>query len=85
MELALAATEPTWISMKDQDGKSMFAQLLVPGTDKNLTLDGGGVLRTGNAGGLVVKLNGNSIGPIGPAGQVREIEFLNGKFTITPR
>ncbi|HEV2200756.1 MAG TPA: RodZ domain-containing protein [Bryobacteraceae bacterium] len=82
MEIVLDATEPSWISMKDQDGKALFAQLLVPGSARTVTLQGSGTLRTGNAGGLVVQLNGNPIGPVGPNGKVREIEFKNGSFTI---
>lgn len=82
MEIVLNATEPSWVSMKDQDGQALFAQLIVPGSGRTVTLEGGGTLRTGNAGGLVVQLNGNSIGPIGPNGKIREIEFKNGTFKI---
>ncbi len=83
MEIVLNATEPSWISMKDQDGRDLFAQLLVPGSARTVNLQGGGTLRTGNAGGLAVRLNGNPIGPLGPSGKVREINFKNGGFTIT--
>jgi RodZ C-terminal domain len=82
MEVGLEATEPSWISMKDQDGKNLFAQLLLPGSDRTVSLQGGGTLRTGNAGGLVVRLNGKSIGPLGPRGQIREVEFKGGNFTV---
>jgi cytoskeletal protein RodZ len=83
MEIVLNATEPSWISMKDQDGQDLFAQLLVPGSARTFNLQGGGTLRTGNAGGLAVRLNGNPIGPLGPAGKIREVRFRNGGFTIT--
>jgi hypothetical protein len=82
MEIVLHATEPSWISMRDQDGKPLFAELLVPGSDRTVTLRGSSTLRTGNAGGLDVKLNGNAIGSIGPTGKVREIVFKDGGFTI---
>ncbi len=82
MEVVLDATEPTWVSMKDLDGKDMFAQLLLPGAARTVKLQGGGVLRTGNAGGLVVRFNGAPIGPIGPSGKVREITFKSDGFTI---
>jgi len=84
MEIALDATEPTWVSIKDQEGKTIFAQLLTPGAGKTIRLEGGGTLRAGNAGGLAVRLNGNPIGPIGPSGGVRDVEFRDGKFTIGP-
>jgi len=82
MEIVLNATEPAWISMKDQDGQDLFAQLLVPGSARTVNLQGGGTLRTGNAGGLAVRLNGNPIGSLGPSGKIREVRFKNGGFTI---
>ena len=82
MEIALDATEATWVSIKDQDGKTLFAQLLDQGASKTIRLEGGGTLRAGNAGGLAVRLNGNPIGPLGPSGGVRQVEFKDGKFTI---
>ena len=83
MEIVLSATQPSWIAMKDREGKSLFAELLVPGSSRSVELEGSGVLRTGNAGGLVVRLNGAPVGPLGPTGKIREIEFKNGNFTIT--
>ena len=82
MEVVLDATEPSWVSMKDEGGKSIFAQLLVPGFPRTVNLEGTAILRTGNAGGLAVRLNGNPIGSLGPAGKVREVVFKNGNFTI---
>jgi hypothetical protein len=82
MDIVLEATEPSWVSMNDHDGKVLFAQLLVPGSGRTVKLQGTGTLRTGNAGGLVVRLNGNQIGPIGPRGGVCDIAFKDGRFTI---
>lgn len=50
MEIVLEATKPSWISMNDQNGKTLFAELLTPGSPRAVTLQGSGVLRTGNAG-----------------------------------
>jgi len=82
MEVGLEATEPSWISMRDQGGNNLFAQLLVPGSPRTVSLQGAGTLRTGNAGGLVVRLNGKPIGPLGPSGQIRDVEFTRGNFRI---
>lgn len=82
MEIDLDATEPSWVSMKDQNGKLLFAQLIVPGSGKTVKLEGSGTLRAGNAGGLAVRLNGHPIGPLGPHGGVRDVVFEDGKFTI---
>ena len=86
MHIDLAASEPTWVTMTDGAGKRLFAGLLVPDAPRTLEVDGEAKLRTGNAGGLLVKLNGHPIGPIGPHGMVREIEFKDDGFTIiTPK
>jgi hypothetical protein len=84
MEVELGATDPTWVSMRDGEGTNLLAQLLVPGTPRTVTVAKSAILRVGNAGGLVVHLNGRPIGSIGPSGQVREIEFKNGTFSVVP-
>jgi cytoskeleton protein RodZ len=82
MDVVLDATEPTWVALRTQDGSDQFSQLLVPGSPRTIKLQGG-VLRTGNAGGLVVQVNGDPLGTIGPRGKIREIEFKDGTYTIT--
>jgi hypothetical protein len=42
------------------------------------------VLRAGNAGGLTIRANGKSLGPLGPHGSVRDVEFKNGDFKLVP-
>lgn len=84
MEVELDATDPTWVSMRDGEGTNLLAQLLVPGTPRTVTLTKSAILRVGNAGGLVVHLNGRPIGSIGPSGQVREVEFKNGTSRVVP-
>jgi hypothetical protein len=39
-------------------------------------------LRLGNAGAVTISLNGKPIGPAGPKGQVRTIQFTSGGFQI---
>lgn len=82
MDIVLEAAEPSWVSMNDQDGKTLFAQLIMPGSPRRVSLQGSGVLRTGNAGGLSVRLNGVSLGLLGPKGRVRDVEFKDGSFKI---
>ena len=84
MHVELEASEPTWISITDADGKTLLSQLLLPGSPKTLDLDQAATLRTGNAGGLVVRFNDQPIGPLGPRGKIREIEFKDGAFRILP-
>jgi hypothetical protein len=83
MQIVLDATEPSWVAMKDLAGNDLFAQLIVPGSPRTVALPQGGVLRTGNAGGLSVRLNGVPIGSLGPTGKIREITFKRDGFTIT--
>lgn len=77
------ATSPSWITLTDSDGTTLLSQLLVPGAPpRSVTLRQPAVLRAGNAGGTVVKLDGKDIGSIGPPGGVREVEFKAGTFTL---
>jgi cytoskeleton protein RodZ len=82
-QLDLIATEPSWISVSDGTGKMLLSRLVVPGTPQNIRLNGKGVLRVGNAGGLEVRLDGKPLGPIGPSGKIREVHIEDGAATIT--
>jgi len=42
------------------------------------------VLRAGNAGGLTIRANGKTLGPLGPHGAVREVAFQDGEFKLVP-
>jgi hypothetical protein len=84
MKIDLEATAPTWISLRDGAGTNLLAQMLLPQEPKSVTLVKSAVLRVGNAGGLVVRFNGETIGPLGPTGQVREVAFGDGKAKLLP-
>jgi cytoskeleton protein RodZ len=79
--LNLSATEETWLSITS-DGKQIFSGVLQPSQTKTLTTPEVAKMRVGNAGGLEVRWNGKSIGPIGPRGQVRVIVFTPENFQI---
>lgn len=78
----LQASELTWVSLRDAAGNAMLARLFAAGDTQTLNLPNGATLRIGNAGGLKILLNGNSIGAIGPHGKVREVTFRNGSYKI---
>ena len=59
-----------------------MAATLEPGDVKTVAGKGVVRLRTGNAGGLEVDLNGKSIGPIGRSGQIRTVVFTTEGFHI---
>jgi len=72
--IELGATEDTWVRVTS-DEKIVYSGTLRPGQTKTFQgMDAVSVL-TGNAGGLAASFNGRSIGPVGPKGQLRLIEF----------
>jgi cytoskeletal protein RodZ len=79
VELALTATEETWLSVSS-DGTPVFSGLLEANQTKTVEGKQFAKLRVGNAAGLEVRLNGNPLGPLGAHGQVRDLVFTPDKF-----
>ncbi len=79
VELALTATEETWLSI-DSDGAPVFSGLLEANQTKTIEGKESAKMRVGNAAGLQVRLNGEPLGPLGAHGQVREMVFTGDKF-----
>ena len=75
----------SWVSMVDADGNPLLSRTLHPNETQNFELRKDVTLRTGNAGALEVRFNGRDIGPLGPPGKVREVEFRQGTFRILTR
>jgi hypothetical protein len=78
------ATEPSWVSVRASDGTTLLAGMIEPGKSQSVDVRGSALLRAGNAGGLTVRANGKSLGPLGPHGAVRDVEFKNGDFKLVP-
>jgi len=72
------------VAITDIGGKKLFERTLEANETRIIELTTGATLRTGNAGGLAVRVNGKPIGPLGPAGKVRAVEFRDGNFRIVP-
>ncbi len=81
-QVTLEASELTWVSARDAAGKQMLARVFEQGDTRTLDLPDGSTVRVGNAGGLSILLNGNSIGEIGKRGQVREVVFRNSAYKV---
>ncbi|HJT90002.1 MAG TPA: DUF4115 domain-containing protein, partial [Bryobacteraceae bacterium] len=79
----LTAEEPVWVSARS-DGKYLFSGTLDPAQSRTIDANSAVVLRIGNAGGVQVSLNGKPLGPLGPKGQVRTVQFTSGGFQIVP-
>jgi len=82
MHVDLEAREPAWVSITDVDGRHLYEGVLQANETRSLDLTKRATLRTGNAGGLIVRFNGKEIGEIGPVGKIRDVEFQNGAFRI---
>jgi hypothetical protein len=81
--IELEASEPSWISIRGADGNTL-SRLIQPGNIQNVDIREPAILRAGNAGGLTIRSNGKSLGPLGPHGAVREVEFKDGAFKLVP-
>jgi cytoskeletal protein RodZ len=81
VQIEVSATEQTWVSISG-DGKQAFSGILQPAEIKTVAARDVARIRTGNAGGLQVRLNGKDIGPIGTAGQVRTVIINKTGFQI---
>jgi len=84
MHVELLASEPSWVFVRGSDGTTLLSGLVEPGKSQSLDIRQTAVLRAGNAGGLTVRANGKSLGPLGPHGAVRDVEFKNGDFKVVP-
>ena len=73
LQLEIEATQLTWVVVRSDD-KDPHEALLQPGQRATWNATGHFTLTLGNAGGVVVKLNGESQGPFGrPGAVVRDI------------
>lgn len=64
------------------DGNYLFSGTLEAAETRSVEAAGELLLRFGNAGGVTVTLNGKPLGPMGPKGQVRTVQFTSGGFQI---
>ena len=80
----LVASEPTWVSIRGRDGTAQMSGVIEQGKTQSVDIRQPAVLRAGNAGGLTIRANGRSLGPLGPHGAVRDVEFQNGDFKLVP-
>ena len=83
VHVEITADESAWVLAR-ADGKYVFSDTLGAHTTRTVEGVKDVVLRLGNAGGVTISLNGKPIGPAGPKGQVRTIQFTSGGFQIVP-
>ena len=71
VRVVLTATAPSWVMVKNSSGRTVFTRTLNKGDIYRVPNISGMVLRTGNAGGLSVSVDGNIAPALGPNGAVR--------------
>ena len=81
VRVQMTAAEPVWVSVKC-DGKNLFAGVLEANQSRAVDANAAVVLVVGNAGGMSILLNGKPIGPLGPKGEVRNVQLTSGGFVI---
>lgn len=72
VQVVLAAKEESWIQAS-ADGKNVFTGVLKVGESKAIGAEEHVKVRTGNAGGIEISLNGKALDPLGPSGQIRSV------------
>lgn len=83
VRVEITAGEPVWLLVR-VDGKYSFSGTLEADQTRTVEAAGTVLLRLGNAGSVNITLNGKPIGPVGPKGQVRTVQFTSGGFQIVP-
>ncbi len=82
--IQVRASEPAWIRITS-DGVVVFGGTMKPGQALAFHAQQNMSLLTGNAGGLEIGFNGRSLGPIGPRGHIRVVEFTPAAHQIVER
>ena len=81
VRVEMTADEPVWVLVRS-DGKYFFSGTLSAKESRTFEATSTVLLRLGNAGGVTITLNGKPVGPVGPKGQVRTVQFTSGGFEI---
>jgi cytoskeleton protein RodZ len=78
------AKEAVWVSIQC-DGNPVFNGMLDANQTKTVDMSGKMVVLVGNAGGLDIAMNGKTVGPIGPTGEVRVVNLTPNGAQISRR
>ena len=74
---ALIAGADTWVQITDSLGNVTYTGILSPGEAYSIPAQQGLRLKTGNAGGLFIEVDGQKFGPLGSSGAVMRNVVLN--------
>ena len=69
--VVLRAKQDSWVQIRDEADELLLTRVLRRGDEYRVPDRAGLTLRTGNAGGIVILVDGSPLAPIGPVGSVR--------------
>lgn len=72
--IVIQAKQGSWIDAC-ADGRTVLRRYLAPAETADLGFSNSAVVRTGNAGGVNISVNGTPAGPVGAMGEVRVMQF----------
>jgi len=81
VHVEVQASDVVWVLAR-ADGKTAFVGTLEASQQHTIDAQTSVVLRLGSAGSAEITLNGKPIGPVGPKGQPRTVEFTSRGFRI---
>jgi cytoskeleton protein RodZ len=71
--VVIRATADSWVQIRDTDQSTIFIRVLKAGESYRVPDHPGMSLRTGNAGGLEITVDGEPAPSIGPNGAIRNV------------
>jgi cytoskeleton protein RodZ len=74
LALQIAATERSWVAV-DADGKTVLQRVLNPGQIETLKAKDSFDVTTGNAQGIILTLNSETLKPLGRRGEVKSVHL----------
>ena len=77
----VTATDSAWMQIRSE-GRVIYSGTIAANQTRSFAVGPEGRLVTGNAGAVEVRVNGRTLGPLGPAGQVRTVLFSGGEAQI---
>jgi hypothetical protein len=77
----ITAADAAWMEIRSE-GRVIYSGAMAANQTRSFAVGPEGRLFTGNAGALDVRVNGRSLGLLGPAGQVRTVVFSGGEAQI---
>jgi cytoskeleton protein RodZ len=81
VQLIVKATELSWVGVW-QGERLLFGDIIQAGESRGFGAPDRLRVRFGNAGGVEVQWNGQTIPPTGPRGQVRNVDFRTDGYTV---